>query len=207
MARNSGKMLDEQNLFSGNLTPIGQRRLRQPQLRGQPDEEAALSTQEVHPLDGIIISAHKGNLAPPDITAQEENTSTQEAFNSASVENPSHSNQMEIGVLIRRARQRLGLTQGDLSKRLDVQQSAVSQWEVGHVKPDLKNRLKLASVLGIPLEDVMPPGTIAGSAGEPPEADSDEVQQLVQNYRALPRAMRSTVQLLVLGLKEALRNS
>jgi len=113
---------------------------------------------------------------------------------------------MDIGVLIRRARQRLGLTQGELCKRLDVQQSAVSQWEVGHVKPDVKNRLKLASVLGIPLKDVMPPGTITSGGGEPPEANSDEVQQLIQNYQALPRAMRSTVQLLVLGLKEALRD-
>jgi len=109
---------------------------------------------------------------------------------------------MEIGQLIRNARNRLGLTQAELAKKLEVQQSAISQWEIGHVEPEAKNRLKLSTALNIPLDELMPPGSIADAE---PGPDSAEVQQLIRNYLALPRSVRTAVQLHLLGLVEALR--
>lgn len=47
--------------------------------------------------------------------------------------------------LIRRARNRAGITQAELARRLGTTQSAVSRWERGHDEPRLST---LAAVLG-----------------------------------------------------------
>ncbi len=53
-----------------------------------------------------------------------------------------------LGIRIRAARQRAGLTQGELGELLGIQQSSVSQWELGIVEPSLRLFLALVRLFG-----------------------------------------------------------
>ncbi len=53
-----------------------------------------------------------------------------------------------LGIRIRAARQRAGLTQGELGEMLGIQQSSVSQWERGIVEPSLQLFLTLVRLFG-----------------------------------------------------------
>lgn len=52
-------------------------------------------------------------------------------------------------------RKRAGYTQKDLAKILNVDQSAVSQWESGKTKPLRKVRDALATALGCTVDELM----------------------------------------------------
>ena len=58
-------------------------------------------------------------------------------------------------MLIREYRKRAGLTQAELAKRMNVDQSAVSLWESGKTKPLRKTHRKLAKILGCTVEDLL----------------------------------------------------
>lgn len=51
-----------------------------------------------------------------------------------------------------------GLTQADVAKALDVDQSAVSYWETGASKPCRKYRVKLAELYGCTVDELMEEG-------------------------------------------------
>lgn len=55
----------------------------------------------------------------------------------------------QLGAVIRRARERQGLTQGQLGARLEANQSSVSTWEKGSVVPSVENLLKMADLLAV----------------------------------------------------------
>lgn len=55
---------------------------------------------------------------------------------------------------IRELRLRAGMTQAQLAKKMNVDQSAVSRWESGDTEPLKKIRKKLAKVLGCTVEDL-----------------------------------------------------
>ena len=55
---------------------------------------------------------------------------------------------------IRKMRERAGLRQEDLAKKLDVDQTAVSNWELGKSKPLRKYHKKLARILGCTVEEL-----------------------------------------------------
>lgn len=57
-------------------------------------------------------------------------------------------------LLIREYRKRAGLTQAELAKRMDVDQSAVSLWESGKTRPLRKLHQRLAEVLGCTVEEL-----------------------------------------------------
>lgn len=46
------------------------------------------------------------------------------------------------------ARERAGITQGELAKRMEVTQGAVSQWESGQTRPRSGTLSKLADISG-----------------------------------------------------------
>lgn len=52
-------------------------------------------------------------------------------------------------------RMRKGLTQIELSKRLDMSQQAVSQWENGRSKPPVNVLRKLANTLEVDVEELI----------------------------------------------------
>lgn len=56
---------------------------------------------------------------------------------------------------IRNYREAAGLRQSDLAKKLDVDQTAVSNWELGKTKPLRKYHKKLAKLLGCTVEELL----------------------------------------------------
>lgn len=56
---------------------------------------------------------------------------------------------------IKNLRLKAGMTQADLAKKLDVDQTAVSRWESGQNKPLRKIHKKLARVLGCTVDELM----------------------------------------------------
>lgn len=55
---------------------------------------------------------------------------------------------------IRFFRVRAGLRQADVAKKLDVDQTAVSNWELGKSKPLRKYHKKLAKLFGCTVEEL-----------------------------------------------------
>lgn len=55
---------------------------------------------------------------------------------------------------IRSLRREKGLTQEELAEMVQVDQTAISQWERGVTQPKLKNCLQLAKALHCKVEDI-----------------------------------------------------
>lgn len=53
---------------------------------------------------------------------------------------------------IKKARQALGWSQGELARRMYVSQPSVADWESGRKAPHTKNLVRLAVLLGVSLE-------------------------------------------------------
>lgn len=58
-----------------------------------------------------------------------------------------------MGIAYRR--KQLGLSQADVAKELNVDQSAVHLWETGKAKPATKRLIPLASLLKCTVEDLL----------------------------------------------------
>lgn len=52
-------------------------------------------------------------------------------------------------------RKSVGITQGQVAAALNVTQGAVSQWERGEAKPNGKNLIGLARLLGCTVDDLL----------------------------------------------------
>lgn len=63
---------------------------------------------------------------------------------------------MEFSKTIYEARKRLGLTQREVADQLRVTESAVSLWESGSKLPSIQTRTRVAEVLDLRTEDIMP---------------------------------------------------
>lgn len=55
---------------------------------------------------------------------------------------------------LKERRKRLGLTQAQVGKKLEVDQSAVAHWENNHCKPIKKYREKLAKLYGCTPDEI-----------------------------------------------------
>lgn len=53
------------------------------------------------------------------------------------------------------AREKAGITQYELAKRLNVTQGAVSQWESGQTKPRSDMLVRLADTLGVTVDELL----------------------------------------------------
>lgn len=86
-----------------------------------------------------------------------------------------------IGVVIRRRRVAVGLTQGALARQVGLQRSSISNIESGRQIPPIPVFYQLCAVLGLepgqalpPLEDVSTRGkTWSGYVGDPEDAPSE----------------------------------
>lgn len=56
---------------------------------------------------------------------------------------------------IKKAREKSGLTQQDLAKALDIDQSAVCRWETGETQPRAKLLPRLAEILGCTVDELL----------------------------------------------------
>ena len=59
---------------------------------------------------------------------------------------------------IKELRLKAGMTQAQLAKKMNVDQTAVSRWETGDNKPLSKTHKKLAKVLGCAVEELYEEG-------------------------------------------------
>lgn len=66
-------------------------------------------------------------------------------------------NGIELGKLLKLARQQKGITQDQMAETLSVTPSAISKWENGKNLPDSDMLLKLALALGLSIEDLYYP--------------------------------------------------
>ena len=64
---------------------------------------------------------------------------------------------------IRVLRQKAGMTQEQLAKKMNVGQAAVSRWESGDTKPLKKYRKKLAKALGCTVDELGVESTKGGN--------------------------------------------
>nr|WP_253184429.1 helix-turn-helix transcriptional regulator [Bacillus thuringiensis] len=54
-----------------------------------------------------------------------------------------------------RARKKSNLTQQDLAKRMKVTKSTISNWENGYSNPNLEKAIRLATILGSDVKDLI----------------------------------------------------
>lgn len=62
---------------------------------------------------------------------------------------------MKIGSIIKEKRTKLGLTQDDLAKKLQVSRSTISNWEINRNYPDIKLIVNISNILEIPLKELL----------------------------------------------------
>ena len=58
---------------------------------------------------------------------------------------------------LREIRQRLGLSQSELAKRLKVSQPTITLWENGERKPDIVMVKKIAHIFGVTVDELLAP--------------------------------------------------
>lgn len=102
---------------------------------------------------------------------------------------------MNIGPIIRAARLKSGLTQGDLAKKIGSPQSYISLLENGRTGALLETRIRLAEELSLPVSVLLP--EISGQSGT-----DDQVLELVKDYSRLSPSMQTAVRLHVKALLE-----
>ena len=71
---------------------------------------------------------------------------------------------MTIGEMIRTKREEQGMTQQELAQKLYVSRQTVSRWESGSRCPDLMTAKKIAAILGMSLDELVP-GDAAQESG------------------------------------------
>lgn len=186
MARYTGDPFDLQTTLRGDALPQRDGGLRKAKLRRKPRNETALRAEKVDTVHS------EANISASDNQPQEANIN-------AIYPDPTDDDFMDLGTIIRRARERLSLKQSDLATRIFVKQSAISQWETGKAVPNLENRVNLAATLNIPLSDLLP------EAGDVPEDAfrHPRIRRLIQNYLSLNTHQREAVDLIVERLREA----
>ena len=67
---------------------------------------------------------------------------------------------MNVGVVIRTFRQKLGLSQGDLEKRSGLMRCYISRVENGHTIPSLETLSRIAKALETDLSDLFRDGSV-----------------------------------------------
>ena len=185
MTRNSCKLLDVPGTLGGNDLPHAERRLADADAGSEPHHETALGADEVH------ADHDKADISVVPDKDQAENIASPELEDG-------DSDFMDGGMRIKQARQRVGLRQVDLARRLRVEQSAISQWESGKFAPDLENRMALAAELRIALRDLMPePQAVSVEALNDPQT-----RRIVDYFWQLDPHTRSVVEMLLMRMIE-----
>lgn len=98
---------------------------------------------------------------------------------------------MDIGNQIRERRQRLGLSQDELARRLYVSRVTVSHWETSKTLPDVQSMLLLANLFGTTIDELV-------------RGDVDEMREMVekdeQRTKVLAAALATVEAIVVTAL-------
>lgn len=98
---------------------------------------------------------------------------------------------MKIGEKIRTARQRIGMTQSELARKVGVSSpTVVSQWEHGADHPRGENLVKLTSILSLPPDWFVEEGKIKEQQHDymrepPPDPDLEFLLQMVRQIHRI----------------------
>ena len=76
---------------------------------------------------------------------------------------------MEVGKRIREEREKLGLSQEDLARRIFVSRQTVSNWETGKTYPDVQSLLLLSNLFGASVDSLV-------------KGDVEAMQEKMENY-------------------------
>ena len=71
-------------------------------------------------------------------------------------------NTIKVGGYIKSRRKELGITQVELSEKLNISFQAVSKWETGNTIPDTSILLELSEVLGVSVDKILLAGKDSG---------------------------------------------
>ena len=99
---------------------------------------------------------------------------------------------MDVAQRIRAARKNAGLTQAQLAEQSGVAAISIHQYEAGKRSPQLEQLLRLASALGVPLEDLTGLPAPTGSTGPDP-ALPDDVQRVASSMEQMNQEGREKV--------------
>lgn len=106
-----------------------------------------------------------------------------------------------VGALIATRRKALGLTQGELAERIEIEQESMSRIETGSITPSLSRLLSLADALDCPIEALLRPASkrkqdqalvMEKMLDELDEAERAFVVRLVSDFSQLTRSLRKT---------------
>lgn len=94
---------------------------------------------------------------------------------------------MSLGQNIQMLRKEAGLTQAELSKKIDVSPITIQQYERGVREPNLDTIEKIAKALGVEFIDVLAIGTIQGQSKSRTEnaAITEKESKLLSHFRNL----------------------
>jgi len=153
MPRKTGKALSRQNTLSRDTLPRRDRALRDIEVPGQPGEQPLMGADQA---DAGEIVIHTPDISASDMSAQADNIGLPYVDTDNNTAGNNGVSGMDVAQVIREARRRKGWKQVDLARAMKVKQSAISQWESGKFLPDVENRVKLAGVLGLRIDDLLP---------------------------------------------------
>jgi transcriptional regulator with XRE-family HTH domain len=105
-----------------------------------------------------------------------------------------------IGDRIRAGRVAAGWSMRELSARMKVSPSAVTQWESGQTTPSIANRADLSHLLNIPFVDLVPEVT----TNRPGGLTDPLIREIVQLVPKLPIPMQKALLVQILAAIEAL---
>jgi transcriptional regulator with XRE-family HTH domain len=108
---------------------------------------------------------------------------------------------MEYGQLILRARERHGITQRELAERLGVNASTVSLWESETKVPGFQVRAKLADILDIPRDEMLP--EVHRTPARTVYISETKLIQAVDIFRELPPTIQDSLLLTLQMLQSA----
>ncbi|EOH61364.1 helix-turn-helix domain-containing protein [Enterococcus mundtii] len=67
---------------------------------------------------------------------------------------------MDFGKILKEKRHQAGITQEELAKRLNVNRSAISNWEIGRNYPDIHTLVEISTSLGVSLDELLENSTM-----------------------------------------------
>lgn len=110
---------------------------------------------------------------------------------------------MNLGETIYTLRTQKNLSQGDLAEKLEVSRQSVSKWENNSAVPDLEKIIKLSSVFGVTVDELVK-GITQDEKKEEPPAPAQTVVQVIQKERTEPRVLAGIILLSLGGLAAVL---
>lgn len=103
-------------------------------------------------------------------------------------------------IRLRELREEYALTQNQLAKELDFAQNTVSQWEKGHIEPNIQTLIILSNYFHVTVDYLIGKDTAVLTEEKSIENITDDERELLKDIRSLTPAQQSQVAGYVQGL-------